>query len=91
MKDLRIECHRHPDIDLVARLEIGRRGPELKTRRQHTDDGERQIVKRDRLSHDAAVRAQSFAPCGVAQDDDLIPVRTILLRKKIAAQHELDA
>ena len=91
LQSLRIERKRNPDVNLAARLEICRRAPELKIRRQHPNHRVALVVQRDGLADDVAVRAEPFAPCGIAQNGDAILARPVLLRKKIAAQHEPDA
>ena len=58
LQSLGIERERNPNVGLAARLEICRRAPELKIRRQHTDDRVAVVVQRDGLARDVAVRAE---------------------------------
>jgi hypothetical protein len=69
---LQIQRERHPDVELVSRLKVGRLAHEFEVLRQHPDNDVGGIVQRDGLSDNAWQPPQLILPGAVAQDRHVI-------------------
>ena len=77
---IRLECHRHPDIDFARQAKAGRRD---------ADDGVRLAIELNRAADDIARAAENALPKRIAQDDDVVLARRIFFRQQHPAEDRL--